>query len=32
MVLAKSNKLNPKNLAENLKKLFLDNIDSFVDN
>ena len=30
MVLAKSNKLNPKNLAENLKKLLLDNIDSFV--
>jgi len=30
MVLAKPNKLNPKNLAEHLKKLFLDNINSFV--
>ncbi len=31
MVLGKSNKLNPKNLAQKLKKFFSDNINSFSD-
>ena len=31
MVLGKSNKLNPKNLAQKLKKLFLENIKSFAE-
>ena len=31
MVLGKSNKLNPNDLAQKLKKLFLDNIENFAD-
>ena len=31
MVLGKSNKLNSKDLAQNLKKLFLENIESFAE-
>ena len=31
MVLGKSNKLNPNDLAQKLKKLFLDNIENFAE-
>ena len=31
MVLGKTNKLNPKDLAQKLKEIFLDNINNFAE-